>query len=123
MTRRSWFGRLVGLALAVLPAPTAPAWAHAIVLEAEPGVDATVAGPDVAVRIQFNSRIDHRRSRLTLLPAKGAPRTLAIDPKGGPAVLVARASGVADGEYALRWQVLAEDGHITRGDIPFKVGH
>ena len=119
MTRRSWFGRLVGLALAV---PPAPAGAHAIVLVAEPDVDATVAGPDLAVRIQFNSRIDHRRSRLTLLPAKGEPRTLAIDAQGGPAVLVARASGLAAGEYALRWQVLAEDGHITRGDIPFKVG-
>jgi copper resistance protein C len=122
VTRRSWFGRLVGLALAVLPASTAPAWAHAIVLEAEPGVDATVTGPDVAVRIRFNSRIDHRRSRLTLLPAQGKPVTLAIDPKGGPAMLVARAAGLASGEYALRWQVLAEDGHITRGDIPFKVG-
>lgn len=122
MTRRSWFGRLVGLALAVLPAPTTAAWAHAIVLDAEPGVDVTVAGPDVAVRLQFNSRIDHRRSRLTLLPVKGEPRTLAIDATGGPAVLIARASGLAAGEYALRWQVLAEDGHITRGDIPFKVG-
>lgn len=122
MTRRSWFGRLAGLALALLPAPTTAVWAHAIVLVAEPDVDATVVGPDIAVRIQFNSRIDHRRSRLTLLPAKGEPRILAIDAGGGPAVLLARAAGLSAGEYALRWQVLAEDGHITRGDIPFKVG-
>jgi methionine-rich copper-binding protein CopC len=25
------------------------------------------------------------------------------------------------GEYRLRWQVLASDGHITRGEIPFAV--
>jgi copper resistance protein C len=26
------------------------------------------------------------------------------------------------GAYSLRWQVLAVDGHITRGDVPFTVG-
>ena len=25
------------------------------------------------------------------------------------------------GAYTLRWQVLAIDGHITRGDVPFTV--
>jgi methionine-rich copper-binding protein CopC len=28
---------------------------------------------------------------------------------------------VAPGAYVLRWQVLAVDGHITRGDVPFTV--
>jgi methionine-rich copper-binding protein CopC len=28
---------------------------------------------------------------------------------------------LATGVYVLRWQVLAVDGHITRGDIPFSV--
>jgi hypothetical protein len=28
------------------------------------------------------------------------------------------------GAYVVRWQVLAIDGHITRGDVPFTVtGH
>ena len=25
------------------------------------------------------------------------------------------------GDYVVRWQVLAVDGHITRGDVPFTV--
>jgi copper resistance protein C len=25
------------------------------------------------------------------------------------------------GDYVARWQVLAVDGHITRGDVPFTV--
>jgi len=29
--------------------------------------------------------------------------------------------GLAAGAYRLRWQVLASDGHITRGEIPFTV--
>jgi methionine-rich copper-binding protein CopC len=28
---------------------------------------------------------------------------------------------LAAGAYRLRWQVLASDGHITRGEIPFTV--
>ena len=35
--------------------------------------------------------------------------------------LEAKASHLAAGRYTLRWQVLAIDGHITRGDIPFTV--
>lgn len=120
MNARDW--RFGGLAAVLLLLAPAAAGAHAIVLEATPDVDATVAGPDVAVTIRFNSRIDHRRSRLTVLTAKGTPRVLAIDTGTNPALLTGRAQGLSPGAYTLRWQVLAEDGHITRGDIPFKIG-
>lgn len=120
MNARHW--RFGGLAAVLLLLAPIVASAHAIVLEATPDVDATVGGPDVAVIIRFNSRIDHRRSRLTVLPTKGAPRVLAIEAGSNPALLAGRAEGLPPGAYTLRWQVLAEDGHITRGDIPFKVG-
>jgi hypothetical protein len=29
--------------------------------------------------------------------------------------------GLIPGAYVVRWQVLAVDGHITRGDVPFTV--
>ena len=119
MTGRSQLGRLLGFLLGLLPLPVL---AHAIVLQANPDVDATVAGPAIEVEIRFNSRIDHRRSRLTLYGADGAPRVLAIGGGTEPAVLRAHAERLTPGRYTLRWQVLAEDGHITRGDIPFKVG-
>ena len=35
-------------------------------------------------------------------------------------VLTAHAE-LAAGAYVLRWQVLAIDGHITRGEVPFRV--
>ena len=31
------------------------------------------------------------------------------------------AAELQPGEYTVRWQVLAVDGHITRGDVPFTV--
>jgi copper resistance protein C len=35
--------------------------------------------------------------------------------------LTSQAKGLPPGEYRLRWQVLASDGHLTRGEIPFSV--
>jgi copper resistance protein C len=97
------------------------ALAHAIVLEATPAVNQQVAGPDVAIRLRFNSRIDHKRSRLMLLDAAGEARPLAVAASDADDVLSAGASGLAPGSYRIRWQVLAVDGHITRGDVPFTI--
>ena len=36
-------------------------------------------------------------------------------------MLAAKASGLAPGAYRLRWQVLSVDGHVSRGDVNFKV--
>jgi len=98
-----------------------PADAHAIVTQSTPAADAAVTGPDVTVELRFNSRIDHLRSRLTLYLPDGGSRPLSQAPGAAPDVIAAKAAGLPPGAYRLRWQVLAVDGHITRGDIPFRV--
>ncbi len=95
--------------------------AHAIIVDAVPAVGATVNGPDIAITLRFNSRIDHERSRLSLTGPDGKAQPLPMSRDSAPDVVEAKASGVATGEYKLQWQVLAVDGHITRGDIPFRV--
>jgi methionine-rich copper-binding protein CopC len=96
--------------------------AHAVLLESTPSLKSTVAGPDVPVKLRFNVRIDASRSRLTLVGPAGFSQALEIS-KASPAdALVANAAGLLPGEYRLRWQVLASDGHITRGEILFAVG-
>jgi hypothetical protein len=75
------------------------------------------------IRLEFNTRIDKARSRLQLIASDGAKTDIAIDPDGEPNILIARTATLAGGAYVLRWQVLAIDGHITRGDIPFTVGN
>jgi methionine-rich copper-binding protein CopC len=110
---------LLGLAL-ILAAPGL-ALAHAIVLTSTPALDAQVLGPEIAVTVKFNSRIDHQRSRLSIIDAGGAAQELKLDDKAPVDALVGKATGLAPGKYKIRWQVLAIDGHITRGDIPFTV--
>ena len=95
--------------------------AHAILLESTPALKATVAGPDVPLKLRFNVRIDASRSRLTLLDPDGSSQTLTISGQDPPNTILSQAQGLHPGAYRLRWQVLASDGHITRGEIPFTV--
>lgn len=120
----AWRPSLV-LSVLIALAPLA-ARAHAIIVDSAPAVNATVAGPDVDVALRFNSRIDHERSRILLnrvgAPAGAQPVILSLLPEDSPEFLKAHVTGLAAGAYSLRWEVLSVDGHITRGDIPFKVG-
>lgn len=109
------------LLLTAVPAFTAgTAAAHAVIIDSIPAVDAAVAG-DSDVTLHFNSRIDHERSRLTLIAPDGSSSGLTIAPDSAPDIVAAKLTGLAPGEYRLRWQVLAIDGHLTRGDIRFSV--
>jgi methionine-rich copper-binding protein CopC len=110
---------LMLVALTMMPRAAA---AHAILLESTPAAKSTVEGPDVSFRLRFNVRIDASRSRLTLVSSKGTARPLVLEKQPSADVLTTKATGLEPGEYHLQWQVLASDGHITRGDIPFRVG-
>jgi methionine-rich copper-binding protein CopC len=98
-----------------------PTLAHAIIVEATPEVGAVLHAGAIDVRLRFNSRIDHHRSRLTVLDAVGKETPVKLDDTASADIVTAHISGLPPGEYRLRWQVLALDGHITRGDIPFTV--
>ena len=95
--------------------------AHAILLESSPSINTIVVGPAVPVKLRFNVRIDATRSRLTLVKPDASTQSLAISRDAPADTLASQAQGLASGEYRIRWQVLASDGHITRGEIPFKV--
>jgi methionine-rich copper-binding protein CopC len=96
-------------------------FAHAIILESTPAPNATITGPDVQIILKFNSRIDGTRSRITLVQPDKSTHSVHLDKQDSPDKLKAQVTGLAAGAYILRWQVLAADGHITRGEIPFKI--
>ena len=107
-------------ALAVLLL-TSSAHAHAVIKESRPAEGAAVAGPDVDVSVRFNSRIDHARSRLSVATGKAEPTVVPIAPDSPADALAGKATGLAPGAYRLLWQVLSVDGHITRGEVRFRV--
>jgi hypothetical protein len=95
--------------------------AHALLVSSQPGVNSTVSGPEVAVLLKYNSRVDMEHSTLTLLAPDGKVEKVAIEGEPAPGSLSAKLTGLVKGAYVLRWQVLATDGHITRGKVPFRV--
>jgi hypothetical protein len=98
-----------------------PAAAHAILIASQPQEGGTVPAGKVAIHLQYNSRIDRARSRLVLTRPDHTQATLPIATSGGPDEMDTAAT-LTGGAYVLRWQVLAIDGHITRGDVTFNVG-
>ena len=122
---RKWLRNLAaaGFAAALSAAAAGPALAHAVILAASPSAEQHVMPGKLAIRIEFNSRIDKERSRLRLTAPDGAKSDIAIVPADEPNVISGITGELVAGAYVLRWQVLAIDGHITRGDIPFSVGN
>ena len=114
------FARVFSLAALALTLPQL-ALAHAVLVASTPKLHGTVAGSQVHVRLQFNSRVDGPHCTLAIVGTSGPARTLKLDPQPAPDTIAADAADLKPGAYTVRWQALASDGHITRGEIPFRV--
>lgn len=97
--------------------------AHALVLESSPPPDAVLAHAPEQILLRFNSRIEHRLTRLTLTDTQG--RAIPLSPlapaDAAPDRLVIPLPPLAPGTYVLRYRVLAVDGHLTEGLLRFTV--
>jgi methionine-rich copper-binding protein CopC len=94
--------------------------AHAILVDSSPKPNGTLRAGHVQMMFKYNSKIDQHRSRLVLIgPNKSETvLTIATDSKSNE---LDTSAELTPGAYTLRWQALALDGHITRGDLPFTV--
>jgi copper resistance protein C len=110
------------LALALIANLPPLVFAHAVLIKSTPGANETVTGPNVPLSLTFNSRIDQSRSTISLENPDRTISKVTVEPdSSAPQKLVGRLSSLAPGSYKLHWQVLAVDGHITRGVISFQV--
>jgi methionine-rich copper-binding protein CopC len=97
------------------------AFAHAALVRSSPADQAIVHSHSINLVLDYNSRIDGGRSTLTVTGANGQRMPLRMEHTANPAELKAFAGGLRNGKYTMHWQVLASDGHITRGDVAFTV--
>ncbi|HXA81932.1 MAG TPA: copper resistance CopC family protein [Methylomirabilota bacterium] len=123
MDRRFALTRIIAgtVALAALLAAGRIIEGHAILKESSPAANATVEGPDVAITLKYNSRVDSTRSKVQLSHPDNSVSDLPLAKQVSPDTLSSKATGLTPGAYKLQWQVLAPDGHITRGVVPFTV--
>ncbi len=114
--------RNAALAVALLIVVPSTFFGHAVLVGSTPRANETVAGPNIEVSLTFNSRIDQARSTISLeSPDHKVARIAVNSDSSTPQKLAGKVSTLTPGSYELRWQVLAVDGHITRGVINFQV--
>jgi copper resistance protein C len=119
MSLRRHFGTF--LIAAVCTVASMSASAHAILTNSTPKPNGTVAAGHVDMVFQYNSKIDQHRSRLTLVKSDQSETVLTIVANGSKPNELDTSADLTPGTYTIRWQALALDGHITRGDVPFTV--
>jgi hypothetical protein len=120
-TRYSSSFWLLTIAFALALFAPRSAMAHAVLVSSSPAAHATIQEHNVVVQLKFNSRIDGAHSRLYLVHPDGKVETLTLTEQNTPDALAAQGVKLDTGAYTIRWQALAADGHITRGEIAFTV--
>jgi methionine-rich copper-binding protein CopC len=97
------------------------AFGHAVVQKAS--LEDAPVEPNVAtsVTLRFNSGIEQAFTRVTLVTEEGAQQPLEVAPADGPATVRVRVPALPAGSYALRYRVLAVDGHVTENVLRFSV--
>jgi len=118
-TRSRWSS--VFLVLLLAAGATQTCWAHAILMDSTPKINSTVQGPDLDITLRYNVRVDGSRSRVMLLAEDGTLTQLTLAKQAKPDILQMHASGLKAGAYKLQWNVLASDGHMSKGEVPFTV--
>ncbi len=96
-----------------------PAAAHAILIDSTPSPLGHVPPGRLLLTLRYNSRVDAGRSKLVLQHA--GDETRLVQTAGDTPDVLRAALDVTPGDYVVAWQVLATDGHITRGRVPFTV--
>jgi methionine-rich copper-binding protein CopC len=121
--------RLVSTGLSVLAVPTAGA-AHARLVRASPADGASLATAPRELALCFNERLDRHFHAIEVgseptaggrSPLRPTPLTATVDSRDGTCV-IAELPSLAPGAYVVRWRVVSRDGHVTRGQIQFRVG-
>lgn len=118
-TLRSFAAGIASAAILLAASPLA--FAHAILVRSTPADHSVVHTHSVDLVLQYNSRIDAARCTVTLTDASGKEVPIQKESSANPGELKAAAHDLANGNYRIHWQVLASDGHITRGEVNFSV--
>jgi len=109
------------LALLLAAGASQTCWAHAILMDSTPKSNSTAQGPDLDIMLRYNVRVDGSRSRVMLVAGDGTSTPLTLAKQAKPDILQMHASGLKAGAYKLQWSVLASDGHMSKGEVPFTV--
>lgn len=113
---------IIAIVLSMM-AHTAPVFAHAQLIKAEPARRATLDKAPTEARLWFNEEIEGAYTSLSVLGANkkpvtdAKPKVVSDDPKS----IVLPLPELKPGKYTVKFRVLSVDGHIVDESFNFKV--
>ncbi len=104
------------------PVTWTPAQAHAVITEDSLARQPVQPGQPAQVRLQFNTGVEVKLSRVALVRQGDTEQPVPIRAGAKPGQLLVSLPALDPGDYALRCQVFAADGHLTQEIRRFHVG-
>lgn len=106
----------------LLPVAWLSAHAHAVITEDSLAREPVKPGEHTQVRLQFNTGVEIKLSRVMLVSKGDSEQAVVIKAGAKPGQLLVSLPALVEGDYALRCQVFAADGHLTQEIRRFHVG-
>lgn len=109
------------LAVVVVAAGARRAGAHAILVRSSVRDHPVAPDAPSSATLQFNAGIEPKLSKVVLVNGRHEEQPLAVGAGATAGELEVQLPALASGPYALRYRVLAADGHLTDGVLRFTV--
>ena len=121
--RRRTFARFFLIVTFALGMPITSAFAHSMLVKAEPARRAVLTKAPNQVRLWFNEKIEGDYASLVVFDAQKQPitdlkPTLSSD---DPKSIVLPLPELAPGKYSVKFRVLSVDGHVVESSFDFTV--
>lgn len=121
--RRCTFVRFILIVTFALGMPITSAFAHSMLVKAEPPRRAVLTKSPTQVRLWFNEKIEGDYASLVVLDAKKQPITdlkPTLAPDDQKSILLPLPE-LAPGKYSVKFRVLSVDGHVVESAFDFTV--
>ncbi|UVT14944.1 MAG: copper resistance protein CopC [Nitrospira sp.] len=121
--RRRTFVRFILIVAFALGMPITSAFAHSMLVKAEPPRRAVLTKSPTQVRLWFNEKIEGDYASLVVLDAKKQPITdlkPTLAPDDQKSILLPLPE-LAPGKYSVKFRVLSVDGHVVESTFDFTV--
>ena len=118
------FLKLLFVAALAVPPAAPPAFAHAFLDHAMPGVGLTVSGPVHELRLYYTQGVVTAFSAVSVTSSTGAaiPASKPVNnPSDQQEVIVRLGRALGPGTYTVSWRALSVDTHTTTGTFHFTV--
>lgn len=106
----------------LLPVAWLSAHAHAVITEDSLAREPVHPGEPTQIRLQFNVGVEIKLSRVALVSKGDTEQPVSIRAGIKPGQILVSLPALDAGDYALRCQVFAADGHLTQEIRRFRVG-